>query len=291
MEGLTLPPMNEEDTLRVQERLWSLLTARVKAYTQGDSASLPVEKAEALYDAVCYVLKRRLDDEGMPVRTLLTASTEDLFAEGVALLRQDATRAQALYRQVADTSPRFVNRAYHDTVESIPTFFRFYDPLTFAQAIPCDIDYPLCQPVTDDVRGVAYLLAYLSRLLLENTVVNRCDDERVERLLRASCPEPAEQLINVFEIVMTNAIGAALTGDDVAGLSLGETARHELNERLMDAKTRRVILATGAKQACLRLKLPQAEAYCTPLVAGLDARIGASSADRVFLSLAPTTAV
>lgn len=58
------------------------------------------------------------------------------------------------------------NRAYRDTVGDILTFFHRYNPQFLAHRVECSIDYQLFLPVGEELVGISYLNAYLSRLLL-----------------------------------------------------------------------------------------------------------------------------
>lgn len=71
MENTLMQSFTQTERLCLQERLLSLLAARARYATQGDSSSLSVEYAQALLDGIVYALQVHLRHHALPMRTLL----------------------------------------------------------------------------------------------------------------------------------------------------------------------------------------------------------------------------
>ena len=244
----------EEENL-LKARLFTLLARQVRLKTQGDHSSLREEDAAELIRSLLFTLTVSLQRNGRPMRALLTADLRATLTDGQQALRNEINTAQTLYTVALRSVAVLESRALADTLQGIGLFFRQYDVLLYAHAIPASIDYPLCAPVEETLQGVLYIRAYLERLLMENRLISRFAPDRVTALLRRASPDYRELLQNLYEPVAANVVGLTLLHDDAAPLRFSCAQAAEVYRRLsvLSPAEARARLAAAAREACKRL--------------------------------------
>ncbi len=292
--GFSLPgTLSDEEQAALQARLWRLLTKRTERYAAGDSTSMPMETAQELLLSICFTLEAHLKATGATQKLLVTEDLNALFEGGLKAIEAQTVKSKRLWQAACLSAPELENTAYQDTLRSIGGFWRRYDYYFFAHQIPCDIDYPLCQPVPESCGGAEYLSEYLRRILIENGILRLFERELVVRLLQLCYPDYKGMLINLCEPVIINAVGLALIGGAPLSLqiSAADCARLAgLFGSLTKAKTY-AALTDAARHFCRAANItdPFAREYVTrtvtdayPLIA---AALPAGNLSRVFLSL------
>jgi len=287
--------LNEEEALRIQEKLWRLLVRRTTLYTMGDSSSVPVETAGELLSSICFTLNLYLKESGNSMKLLVSADLEELFALGVKETEKQIERGKQLWQAACINVPKIENISLRDTLRSIGEFFRRYDHRFFAHKIPCDIDYQLCRAVPDELFGIEYLNEYLSRLIIESDFLRRFDDRLVVRLLKSYCPDYKGLLINLYEPAAVNAVGLALAGGNVFSLDITDDDRARLTslfEGFKEPMARKALTDSAEKLfSVLDIKNISARQYLAQTVTDLWPRIAAAlpsgGLDGIFLSIAP----
>lgn len=268
------------------DALFMLLQTIALRYTKEESSSLPKELAEELLRSICYTLSPEL--AALPVGPLLP-----LYEAGVART-ENAVRACRRRWQVARLSlPKTTSLSCRETLSSIGTFFQNYDARFFAHEIPCDIDYQLCLPVPETFLGVDYVSEYLSRLCIENDFLRLFPAERADALLMRACPDYRFRINNLYSPVATNALGLALAGMEVHGLSVPAAACRRAAALLAPCSTQEThaALRRAADGVCTALGIngPAAQSYLLAAADALVPRVTAALAGeglgRVFLSL------
>jgi hypothetical protein len=209
-------------------KLWELIARRAALYTMGDSSSLPAPVAYDLSRSVCFVLGIDLADSTERIARLSTLDLEGEFQKGLEAIQAEVERGETLWRQVRHVMPLIHNIALRDTLESIGDFWQRYDPRFFAHEIVCDIDYPLCHPVSESLLGVDYVTEYLRRLLIEGRFIGCFDTSLCEALLERCCPDYRGLLINLYEPIAVNACGLSLIGADPLKLDITTSECAEL---------------------------------------------------------------
>ena len=248
---------------RLSAELYALLAREAERFAMGDS-SLPEETARALFRSLRFTLGVRLKNAGAEeaVRLLQTRSLRDLLQEGREAVRTLTSEAHTLYAGLASLPFQTGNRAFRDTVfTALPEFFKKYDILQAAQEIPCSIDYPLASPF-EGLEGAEYISEYIQRLLSETRFLLFFRPQAVRRLLRGYCPEPDEQLINLFEPVFANAAGRLLLKQDPLPLGMPLAAQGLLMEKLsaLNAWERAGAVRQAAQGLSPKLGLPADDA-------------------------------
>ncbi len=244
----------EEENI-IKARLFVLLSKQVQLRTQGDHSSLREEDAAELLDSLQFTLRYQLYLQGLPMHALLTADLNTLLGQGQAALQACMDNARTLHRQALRTVKTFDSRSLRDTLASIGQFFQAYNLRLYAQQIPAYIDYQLCQPVGEGLRGVLYIQAYLARLLTENRFVSCFPAEHVSALLHRASPDYRDLLVNLYDPVSANALGLMLIKRDPATLRI--TA-----EQAMEIYRQMIALSPADAHARLR---ETADAVCDAL--------------------------
>lgn len=272
-----LEPQTRE---RVQERLWTVLEKQMRRYTQGDSESLPMERAQELLDGVAYTLTTQLQAQDLSPQALLTEDLDKLLAEGQQTLRKQLKECQRLYEGVRRTTPDIDNVSQKTTLQSIEGFFGRYDTMFFPQRIPCDIDYQLCHPAPESERGVGYVWRYMGHLAIENELLSHFETKRVISVLQSFCPDYRGLLINLYEPIAANTIGLAILGESICPLDIAWENRERL-EKLFEGRTGRevhALLQKGGQAVCgqMGIRQPEARRYLLEAAAQLEPRISAT---------------
>ena len=148
-------PLTQDETLALQARLWRLLARQAELYTMGESTSVPVETAEALLASIRFSLELYARESGLPPQALLAGDAEALLRAAEETVRRQMARTRLLYERACRCRFREENCSLDDTLTGIAVFFRAYDPKYFAAELPGAIDYQLCRPVPEELRGVA----------------------------------------------------------------------------------------------------------------------------------------
>ena len=215
------------------EAIYLLLEERIGRYTMGDSTSVPVDTARRLLESILYCLDlERLSRAGKSGEPALLKTR---WQAGVEIAKRTAKRAKILLLQAQRTPPPLVNTAYVDTLAALPAFFAGYDADFFAQEIPCSFDYPLCQPVSEELLGSAYMQDFLRRLLAESAFLRAFAPETLLALYEKYYVDYADLLVNLYLPAAEMATLCALAGAPVRGLSLTPEQLLSLNQRLLRA--------------------------------------------------------
>ncbi|MEG0504307.1 MAG: DUF6179 domain-containing protein [Raoultibacter sp.] len=279
VQGAAIPDtLGTIEQLTFQTELWKLLAKRTSLYTMGESSSVPELTAHRLLASVCFMLGIEGDDlDPEAMHRLVEGDLEATFNQNLECVMREVERTVELWEAAARSTPLLESTALKDTLESLRNFPVQYDYRSFAHEIPSDIDYPLAHPVSETLQGVVYVNEYLTRLLIENNVMQRFDLARCKLLLQEVSPEYCELIINLYEPIAVNAIGLALAGCMVRDLAVSEEARQRIAE-LCCQKPRRVLeqmLVEAASQVCSELHIDdeQVRDYVCKTAIDLRARI------------------
>ncbi len=263
----------------LQGRLMPLLERQMRLKTQGDSASMPEEEAAELMESVVFTLRFGLDARGLPDRALLTEDLTPLFKEAQKAVMDCAAETEEIYRKALVEVRTWGSRALSDTLAGIGGSLRAYDARLYAHRVPGMIDYPLCLPVPEALRGITYLREYLRRLLIENGLLRRFAPVRVTALLSRACAEYRELIVNLYEPVAANVVGLSVLGGGETLLEVTAAQARRIAGQLspLSPPAARALLCAAARSACRRLALshPGACEYLAEAAAALYPRIAA----------------
>jgi hypothetical protein len=250
------------------------------------------EEAAELLASIRYTLLCQCAAQGLPENALLTHDLAALFAAGQRTVLAILEQAKALYGAALQHVRTFGSRSLADTLRGIGGFFARYNARLYAQLIPGDIDYQLCLPVPDEPAGVLWVLDYLTRLHIENGLLQTMDETRVVRLLRRVHPHYGELLVSLYEPVAANVVGLSLLGggEGLLEISPAQGARIYAQLSALPAEEGPAALAQAARDASARLRLTDGAqvAYLTAAARALYPRLMASpEAYRGVFAVAP----
>ena len=231
-------------------KLLALLRRETRLYTSGESGSIPWETAQGMLASLLYTLRLDGEDPGERGRQLAEADLEEELRRGRQRLRRKMDYARRLWRRLAESGAAGDSRALGETLLGIGEFWRRYDWRFAAHEVPCDIDYPLALPVSEELRGVDYLTEWLGRL---ETEVRFRDAFPREAAWERFHPERYDLPLNLYEPLAADALCLFALGRDVRTLAVGPEERRAfalrvalLTEEETEAALRRWAEGLGA---------------------------------------------
>ena len=271
----------------ITEALYSLLSAQCKSFTGGQSSSLSVETVEALLSSICFSLSCFANKYGQ--NALLEIPPEKALEGARDILKKRIQLCKTLYLTLLRLPFQPDNVSYRDTVNGMENFFKKYDYYFFADQIPCDIDYQLCLPVSENLWGVEFLTEYIKRLICEGRFCGAFQRYEITALLANFGSRNHELLINVFTPVLSNALGRVLLGNDISTLEVTPDGIEKLFSMFAGLKYEEAlpIVDKASKLLCSRVGFTGYNAeYVTESARTLIPRICRCDPKGLFLSLA-----
>ena len=271
----------------ITEALYSLLSAQCKSFTGGQSSSLSVETVEALLSSICFSLSCFANKYGQ--NALLEIPPEKALEGARDILKKRIQLCKTLYLTLLRLPFQPDNVSYRDTVNGMENFFKKYDYYFFADQIPCDIDYQLCLPVSENLWGVEFLTEYIKRLICEGRFCGAFQRYEITALLANFGSRNDELLINVFTPVLSNALGRVLLGNDISTLEVTPDGIEQLFSMFAGLKYEEAlpIVDKASKLLCSRVGFSGYNAeYVTESARTLIPRICRCDPKGLFLSLA-----
>ncbi len=271
----------------ITEALYSLLSAQCKSFTGGQSSSLSVETVEALLSSICFSLSCFANKYGQ--NALLKIPPEKALEGARDILKKRIQLCKTLYLTLLRLPFQPDNVSYRDTVNGMENFFKKYDYYFFADQIPCDIDYQLCLPVSENLWGVEYLTEYIKRLICEGRFCGAFQRYEITALLANFGSRNHELLINVFTPVLSIALGRVLLGNDISTLEVTPNGIEKLFSMFAGLKYEEAlpIVDKASKLLCSRVGFTGYNTeYVTESARTLIPRICRCDPKGLFLSLA-----
>ncbi|WP_297632615.1 DUF6179 domain-containing protein [uncultured Clostridium sp.] len=276
--------IKNDDLEIIKIRLWELLGKRIERYTMGDSSSVPVEIGEELFKSICFSLKREIKDFR---KILVIDDLEEELKKSWKGFERDIEEGKKLLQNVIQEDLGVENQSYEDTLIEIALGFKKYDYKFLAQEIECSIDYQLANPISEELLGIEYIKKYLGSLLIENKFCNKFQKEKVELLLENYCEDYVGLLINIFEPILTNAIGLAILNEDIFILEVTEFQRRRLL-KIFENNNIEEIMINGTEKICRYLKMEEEKEYIRKVTLNIVSRVQEgvrnNNLDKVFLS-------
>lgn len=258
------------DELRgLQEQLVQLMVYLATRYTAGASTSIREETAQSLMAGAVYSIghtlkKKRIDTA---LRDLREIPLKTLYHRGQTELRELLSAAKARYATLIKNGVPLGSVTWQSTMYTgLAEFFAAYHVYDTPHESPGLIDYPTALPL-DGAGGVEYITRYLKRLTLEDSLIRRWSLDEVNGLIRAG--GAVEAPVNVFTLVLTNALGAVLCGRRPDTLSLSREDTVRLRGRLSDAPLRVLLNAAEALCGILNIKDGDLSRYISDTTASL----------------------
>lgn len=290
MNNSLAAPLSSAEQQAFQKSLLSFLTAHTARYTSGDSTSVPVETAEALFSSVCFCL-RLFPEDYKRQRFLLHHGIEQAFRKGLLAVEKRRDDGRQLWKAVCCQPLSVENIFLTDTLQNIGLFWKRYDPRYFACEIPCSIDYPLAIPVSESLQGIDYVTLYLQRLAIENDFLCRFTRSTLVSVLNRASPEYRKLPLNLFEPVAVNALGRGLLKGSADTLFISPEERDFLRGRFSEASRAELGTALQSSADLLATALKSSagqraylRSFSTQLLPRLTAAFKNGGLDGIFLS-------
>ncbi len=221
---------SEEEWQQFLSRIWELLKWQAKKYNGIDSTSMPVERAQDLLQSLIYTLFVVVNEEGLSKESLMKSDFRELIDRGQIILENKRKSVNEEWNSLCLCAPGINNAYYVDTIKNIGTFFKCYRPLYEAHDIPCSIDYPLLNPISEDLKGISFIEEYLKRLSIENQFIKCFSNENVIEHLKNVISNYREDYINICEPVLVGAIARIIIGYDTDTLDISSDDVSILND-------------------------------------------------------------
>lgn len=217
--------LTQQENAALRDALLSLLTDQARAYTMGDSASLPMQTMQELLTSLLYTLG------ALPGPTFAHLDAQRLraqYADGLRTLEDKTRRAKAVVRALCLSTPDYGSLALRSTLSGILAGLEHYDARFLAHRIPGEIDYQLALPVSEELPGIDFVLCYLEHLAAELRFLSRFALHRVLALLDGASPDWRDAVSSLYEPIAANALGLALLDEDPRRLHIRDGQRQTL---------------------------------------------------------------
>lgn len=236
LEAHRLMLLTESEFENIQLQSIQLLAKRTERFTGGESSSVKVETAQSILQSIFYsigIYLKSFPDPDMSIAVLKQKPLPELYHQGKKLIEIQLDSTKQLFYEIQNDHLITDNYAYNDTLlDGIPGFFLAYDVDFAAHDTPASIDYPLSDDKMDLV-GIEYISSYLQKLFLENEFCKNFPVHDIHCLLRGYDDHYQDLLINIFELVLTNAVGSSLANKSVQ-LRVLPLDRRYLQEKLVN---------------------------------------------------------
>jgi Family of unknown function (DUF6179) len=284
--------ISEEHRMLIELKMWNLLSKHTERYTMGDSTSVPIEVAEELLNSICFSIGLELQGLNNPKEVLIGEDVSHLLKDSWSKIDSMIEMGKKLLGEVKENSPNIENISYNDTLNEIGEFFKRYDYRFFAHKIDCSIDYQLSNPVSEKLQGIEYINEYLKSLLTENEFCKSFDKDKVIYILNSYCPDYKGLLINIFEPILTNAVGLDILGEDILSLEISAMEREILLRIFRNLSKAEILdkLRSSAKKLCDTLgiidneKIEYIQKTAIDIYPRIEVGLSTGNIDNVFLS-------
>lgn len=288
--------LSDGDIERLQMECLNLLAYKTERYNHGDSSSIQVEKAQSIMQSNLFTIGLWLKAQPSPedaVAALKELSISDIYAKGCKridiMVLSTKTVHQKLMSQLIDTPNQF----YLDTIDGgIKGFFKRYNPEFAAQEIHITADYQVLTPLPR-LDGIEFISEYTNALYYENLFCSYFTAEDIHHLLSGYAKDYPRLLINIYELVLTAAIGCVIAGANAKNLQLGAAATQHLtmllNQRQGDeirlivqeafAELQEIFGLSGALSRYVQSSLPE-------IYAKIRMAVNQQTLDQVFIGFA-----
>ncbi len=245
-EALRVRLLSMEIVDDLQMQIMGKLDDLMREYRKKWNRDLSEEATKHLLSSIFYTLDTYLlafHDPMYAITAVQSTSVEEMFHGGRQQLRERVCETVFLSVQVKKQRISTVNRAYHRVMdEEIHAYLRAYDYQYAAQDRICPLSYPLMSDAGIEEQGIMYAYTYLRRMQTENKMLQLFEPEERDLLFTSYAAlhgfTPEEMTVNLFSIVMNNALGASILGKYTGILTLTNEETDLLYQKLHRKTTR-----------------------------------------------------
>ena len=224
--------LTDSDIERLQYDCLALLAHRVERFNAGDSSSIRVEAAQSIMASNLFTISmwlKTFQDPDDAIAALQNEPLAELYKKGRKridiMLSATKTIHANLLRQLADIRNVFYRVTLEDGING---FFKRYYPDFGAHETHITADYPTCIAMPK-LAGIEFIQAYLEALYHENQFCLHFAPDDLHHLLCGYEEGYQELLINVYEPVLTAALGCVVAETNARTLDISEDGAARLN--------------------------------------------------------------
>lgn len=243
--------LSDKDIERMQFECLSLLAHKTESCNSGASSSIRVEKAQEIMKSILFTIGVALKTYPNPddaVNVLQQKSINELYQIGRRLIDDMISSTKAIHLKLIDQLVDTGNSFYSSTlVDGILGFFKLYAADYAAHEIHITVDYPLFNPISE-LYGIEYIKAYVTAASLENKFCSYFAGQDIHHLLTAYAEDYQDIPMNIYEQVLTAAIGCAISAVDCSRLDVTQAGVQHLLQVFAE-QSKGEILTTITKAA------------------------------------------
>jgi hypothetical protein len=286
--------LSSVETERIQLELVELMGKEIERYTNDESSSVRVEKAQEILQSITYCIGNFLKtttDMTQKIDILKTEKISDLFHMGMNTVNTSKSKAWKVLKDLQENCQKPDNYEYRDTIfTGLPEFFHNYNIEFGADQIPGDFDYPLNQMITE-LTGIEYIVEYLDRFTREDKFLRCFPVDSVNRVLKGYDKEAEHLLINIFEIVLINALGCILLGQKAQSLDIRQedlkllqNSLEMLTKEELENKLETALMGLYQELHADHEMVSYARTALPPLTARLKLNLQTGTLDKLFIT-------
>lgn len=224
-QSYNLGLLSENELLKIKSDLILILSKQVDRWSQGESSSIPTEKAQDIVASIMFVIGVFLKTYKLPeqaIETLKTKSLEKCFNNGLRIIQRKIVMTKRLQKNIVENLLNTSNIFYHSTIiDGINGFFKLYLPQFSANEIHITADYPtfIDRPELD---GIEFIEQYLNYIEAENDFCIQFESQNIHHLLCGLTRDYTIIPLNIFEPVCLSAIGLIMLDRNPKQLNLSK---------------------------------------------------------------------
>lgn len=235
-EAFSLGMINEEEVENIQYQCMELLTVKIEKLNKGESSSVRVEIAEKIMKSNLYTVGiwlKSLTDADEAIKEIKKTHISLIYEKGRKRIDTKLNSARHIHMMVLKNLLKTYNYTYNATFkDGINGFFKIYNADYEAHEIHITADYPLSIPVSN-LTGIEFVLKYLENVYYENMFCACFSSYDIEHLLFGYSKDYKLLVINIYEIVLTAAIGCKIAGKRALDLNIMPVHRKIIADALL----------------------------------------------------------
>ena len=217
--------LSEKELSVIQSDLFMILSKQTDKWGQGESSSIPIEKAQDIVSSILFVIGIQLKSYQTPeqaVKMLKSKPLNELFENGMEIVHRKIIISHHLQKKILDNLLNTPNVYYRSTIyDGINGFFKLYNSQFTAHEIHITADYPIFigRP---ELEGIEFIEKYLRCIQAENIFCICFAPQDIHYLLCGLTQEYCHVPLNIFESVLLSALGLIICKRNPKRLNLTE---------------------------------------------------------------------
>lgn len=259
-EAVDKQVLSEKQVEQIQFGVLELMTKEVDRYTNGESSSVPVEKAQEILQSIAYLIGaylKTVPDMRLKLELLTKETMTVLFFRGLDVVAKMRTDSIANLNKLCHNDRKLRSIAYHDTIfTGLKEALHDYNMEFGAYETGGSIDYPLMID-PEEYLGMEYIYRYIKRISLEDTILRKFKVQKIHLILHYFDVEAEQLLLNLCELTVINALGCELLHKDCRELAISHKELGELKNILTGKNKDEIgqLLNATARLLCEELEL------------------------------------